>query len=204
MMGEPDVVHGAWTRRSASIDGGPQFETQHVVWLQAGTCYADIRVPFDPRADRRCFTGRSFWEGDAYRWTHHLDLDDGGAQGTPAADDVGLLHWDGAALIETGMFPTPSGAVAYEETWVRLAGDDGPWLALEGPDGCLVRVGDHALTVVDRRRSGGQFAACYRVLGADGWRIEASIGNADALPDPESTDDGWAVIHSAGRARVTR
>ncbi|MFI5040844.1 MAG: hypothetical protein ACHQNA_03170 [Acidimicrobiales bacterium] len=202
MTGEPDLVQGAWMRQAASIDGGPFFETQRVVWLQAGTCYADLRVPFHPAADRRCFTGRSFWDADAYRWTHHLDLESADGEASPAADDVGLLRWSDGALVETGMFPTPTGPVAYEEIWVRLPGDTGPWLALDGPDGCLVRVGDHAITVVDRRASGGTFAACYRILGADGWQIEMAIGGVDALPGPDAAVEGWSVIHSGGKARV--
>jgi hypothetical protein len=55
-------VHGAWMRRSAAIDDGPAFETQFVIWLQAGSCYADVRVPLHPAADERCFAGRSGWE----------------------------------------------------------------------------------------------------------------------------------------------
>jgi hypothetical protein len=202
MSGEPDLVHGAWMRRSASIDGGPHFETQLVVWLQAGTCYADLRVPFHPDADQRCFTGRSFWDGDGYRWTHHLDLEAANGVSSAAADDLGYLSWIDGALVETGVFPTPGGPVPYEEIWVRLPEGDGRWLAMERPDGCLVRVGDHAITVVDRRGAGGEFAACYRVLGRRGWGIEAAIGAADGLPGPDVIVDGWTVIHSGCRESV--
>jgi hypothetical protein len=199
---EPDLVQGAWTRRSASIDGGPHFETQLVVWLQVGTCYADLRVPLHPKADERCFTGRSFWEGDLYRWTHDLDLEAINGVSPPAADDVGELKWRTDALVETGAFPTASGSVPYEEVWVRLPGGENPWLAMEADGACLIRVGDHAITVVDHRHAGGEFAACYRVLGPDGWRTTAAIGPAATLPGPDESTSGWRVIHSGSRERA--
>jgi hypothetical protein len=195
MSGAPDIVHGAWARQSASIGGGPRFETQLVVWLQAGTCYADIRTPLHPDAAERCFTGRSFWDGDSYRWTHHLDLD----VGSPAADDFGDLRMEDGALIETGMFPTADGSVPYEEVWVPLARSTGPWLAMEAERGCLVRVGDHAITVLDERGTGGGFTACYRILGDDGWVVVATVGSdarADALPRPDDLPTDWRVIHT--------
>ena len=190
-MTEPDLVHGAWTRQSASIGGGPRFETQRVVWLQAGTCYADLRVPLHPAADTRCFTGRSGWDGERYRWTHHLDLE-GDA---PAADDVGDLGWEDGALVERGMWPTGAVAVAYEERWIPLPGPRMPYLALEAPGCSLVRVGDHALTVTDRRPDGGPFSACYRVLDGGHWQIVAAIGEGASLPDPNSAPSRWSVVH---------
>jgi hypothetical protein len=183
-------VHGAWVRRSVAIDGGEHFETQRVVWLQAGPCYADMRVPFHPAAVQRCFVGRSGWDGDRYRWTHWLDLE--GAD-SPAADDVGELNWEDGALIERGTFPTRDGAVPYEEVWVRAPGSDGPWQVYETADGCLVRVGDHAITAV----AGDGFAACYRTRRVDVWHEEFSIGRGAGLPAPDAVD--WPCVH-AGEA----
>ncbi len=151
-------VQGAWTRQSVSLDGGEAFETQYVYWLQAGDCYADVRVPFHPAGGTSCFAGRSGWEGDRFRWTHRLDL------GEPAGDDVGDLRWDGDRLIETGML----GAIAYEEVWVRLTGDGGESEVHEGTGECHVQVGDHAITIVDARPAGGTFGACYRGRGRQG------------------------------------
>jgi hypothetical protein len=181
----------AWGRRSVSVGGGPHFETQQVIWLQAGPCYADIRVGFHPAADERCFTGRSGWDGARYRWSHHLDLE----SSSPAADDVGDLTWEDGRLVERGLFPTGDGAVTYEEVWVRLPGDGGPSVSLEAGHACLVRVGDHAITVVDERLGGGEFRACYRVFGAGGWSVAAVIGDdAAGLPGPDILPD-WPVIH---------
>jgi len=197
---QPDLVHGAWTRRSASVGGGPHFETQLVVWVQSGTRYADIRVPFHPGAGERCFAGRSGWDGDRYRWTHAFELH---GFDVPPADEVADLTSERGALIERGTFPTDSGAVGYEEVWDRLPGADGTWQALESPYGCLVRVGDHAITVVDRRHEGGRFAACYRVRASTGWKIELAIGEASELPLPGGAAPGWRVVHTGETATVS-
>jgi hypothetical protein len=195
MSGAPDLVHGAWSRRSVSVSGSAHFETQQVIWLQAGTCYADIRVPFCPEAEEWCCAGRSGWDVEGYRWTRHLDL--GVVTGTPwaAPDDVGELVWEGDALLERGQWPTRNEPVPFEEVWVRLPGDCGPFLALADETACLLQVGDHAITVVDGRRDGGTFAAAYRVLGPTGWAEVACIGpNAVALPRPDDPPL-WPVIH---------
>lgn len=195
MNDQPDFVHGAWGRRSASVGGSEPFETQHVIWLQAGTCYADLRVPFTSPAATRCFTGRSGWEGKRYRWTHHLDLESVAGVAPDCADDVGDLSVEDGALIERGDFPTAEGPVPYEEAWVRLPGGCGPYLAMESPTAVLVQVGEHAITVVDARAGGGTFVAVYRTLGAAGWSAVATIGGeAEALPGPEDPPD-WAVVH---------
>ncbi|GAC1544146.1 MAG: hypothetical protein NVS3B12_32820 [Acidimicrobiales bacterium] len=204
-MSAADREQGAWTRRAVSVGDGPHFETQLVIWLQAGDRYADVRVPLHPAADERCFTGRSFWEGDRYRWTHVLDIETVSGVASPAADDVGDLFWDGPSLIERGLFPTVGGPLRYEEIWERLPGDAGPSAAFETPGACLVRVGDHAITVVDARSAGGAFTACYRVRcgdapdggGADEgtWRCVAAIGDdAIDLPDPDSVPAHWLAV----------
>jgi hypothetical protein len=186
----PDLVHGAWVRRAASVDDSPPFETQHVVWLQAGPSYADVRVPFHPAAATRCFTGRSGWVGDRYRWTHRLDLE---GSDSPAADDVGELTWEDGLLVERGMFPTAKGAVTYVEHWERVPGGIGLWEVQEAPGACLVRVGDHSITALDGPAG---FAACYRVLEDGVWRARLSIGETGSLPYPDDTP--WPVVY-AGR-----
>jgi hypothetical protein len=196
MRSEPDLVHGAWARRSASVDGSEHFETQHVIWLQAGTCYADLRVPFSAEADVVCFSGRSGWDVDGFRWRRRLDLCPVGG------DDVAELTWDGQAIVERGLFPTPDGPVPYEEVWVRLPSGCGDFLALEGPDACLVQVGDHAVTVVDGRTRGGAFAAVYRRREAGVWVVQTSIGAAaESLPGVDDPP-AWTVIHR-GTAAVS-
>jgi hypothetical protein len=188
---DPELVHGAWSRQSVRLVDGPPFETQHVVWIQSGTCFADVRVPFHPDAGERCFTGRSGWDADGYRWRHHVDF-----EGVcPFADDVGELDWDGDTLVERGLFPTPGGTVPYEERWVRLPGWRGTFLALEGDRACLVRCGSHAITVEDRRPMGGEFAAAYRRHDQCSWTTVVSIGPADDLPTPADPPSGWDLVH---------
>ena len=191
MNGEPDCVQGAWTRQSVAIDGGEPFETQRVVWIQAGVCYADVRVPFHPAATERCFTGRSGWDIDGYRWTHRVDLE----VLSPAGDDLGDLSWEDDTLIERGQFPTETGVVSYEERWVRLPDWRGPFLALEGDSTCMVRSGGHAITVADRRADGGAFVAIYRRLCDGEWPPVLTIGPADDLPSPADPPDSWHVVH---------
>ncbi len=186
-----DVVHGAWGRRWAAIDGGPRFETQHVVWVQCGTCYADLRVPFHPAAGERCFSGRSGWDADGYRWEHHLDLEEGG----PPGDDIGDLEWDGEVLVERGLFPTPDGLVPYEEGWAPLPCGRGAFVALEGDGACLVRSGAHAITVEDHRWRGGPFAAAYRRFAAGAWATVATVGPGEHLPTPACPPREWRVVH---------
>lgn len=187
-------LHGAWGRRWVTIGGGARFETQSVVWLQAGPCYADVRVPFHIAAESRCFTGRSRWDGDRFRWTHELDLE---GSDSPAADDTGRLTFVAGGVIERGEFPTAAGAVAYEEMWSEEPGGDGPWEAFVAPHACRVQVGAHAITVVDYRNWGKGFAASYWVRIADRWTARLAIGDSDSLPAPDaSLSPDWKLVGS--------
>ena len=194
MMTTPASLHGVWFRQWATIDGGVRFETQSVVWLQAGPRYADIRVPFHPAGVARCFAGRSGWDGDQYRWTHELDLE---GSDSPAGDDTGHLTFVDGGVIEHGLFPTVDGPLAYEEMWVPGRASDGPWAAFAAPDACLVRAGGHAITVGDFRRWGKGFAARYLVHDAGRWVTRLSIGDTGALPDPDtSLPPDWRLVGS--------
>jgi hypothetical protein len=183
-------VQGAWTRESVTVAGSDAFETQLVYWLQAGPCYADIRVPFHPGAAFRCFAGRGGWRGDSFLWTHRLDLEESNPE------DVGHLFWEQGRLVERGWF----GNLAYEEVWRRIDDEKGPFVAAEGPNGCLVRVGDHAVTVIDRRGSSSResFGACYRVLTLDGWETRVAIGDAAPLPSPAEIPTEWLPVELVG------
>jgi hypothetical protein len=177
-------VDGAWARKSVSIGGSEPFEMQRVCWLQAGSAFADLRVPFLPGAAFQCFAGRAGWDGDRFRWSHRLDLEAGGGE------DVGELAWDNGRLIERGWL----GDVRYEEVWERQGRDDGPSLAAEGPHACLVQAGRHSISVVDQRDRGGEFAACYRVLGAAGWHVRDGIGDTTSLPSPDAVPPAWRLL----------
>ena len=164
--------------------------------------------PCTRRHDERCFAGRSGWDGEGYRWTHHLDLE----PGSPAADDIGSLVWEADALVERGLFPTVEGSVRYEEFWIPLDESHGPYLAVESPHDVFVRVGAHAIGIADRRAEGGPFAAAYWRLGHDGWRIQSSIGDLAALPapddiTPDALPQGWHIMEqgiAAERGQTSR
>lgn len=189
MSGPRPVVHGTWVRRSASASGSEPFETQHAVWVQSGTCYADIRVPFVTGADMACFAGRSGWEGptgDRYRWTHHVDL------ALCDGDDAADLTWQDGTLVERGLLAGPGGMAPYVEVWVRAPGSDGAFLAMEAPSASLVVTGDHAATVVGTGRS---LVAAYRVRTAGDWRLALGLGDGAAeLPGPARLPD-WPIVH---------
>lgn len=118
-------AHGAWLRAGISRDGGPLRETEHVVWLQTGTLYADSRG----------FAGTTSYDGR--QLTFHHDV---GAPG----HDVGVLRAEGTRLIETGT--NPDGGT-FLEVWSPLPYAEGPagcWIAAGSQ---TVRVGSHVVHV---------------------------------------------------------
>ncbi|MFI5859973.1 hypothetical protein [Streptomyces sp. NPDC051546] len=118
-------LRGAWLRDGISRDGGPLRETEHVVWLQTGSLYADSRG----------FAGTTSYDGREI--TFHHDV---GAPG----HDVGILRPDGECLIETG---TNLDGSTFREVWSPLPAAQGPagcWLAAGTQ---TVRVGRHVVHV---------------------------------------------------------
>ncbi|MCM1965306.1 hypothetical protein [Streptomyces sp. G1] len=116
---------GAWLRAGISRDGGPLRETEHVVWLQTGSLYADSRG----------FAGTTSYDGRQITFHHHV--------GTPG-HDVGVLRPDGESLIETGANLDGS---TFLEVWSPLPRAQGPtgcWLAAGTQ---TVRVGSHVVHV---------------------------------------------------------
>jgi hypothetical protein len=201
----PDRFRGVWQRVSLSVDGGPWTEPAQVIWVQAGSIFGDIRLPFPGRADAHpamSFAGTLHWSDPVLSWDHKLDLyaepgddgDDGGIDGT----DIAQVSWHGAELVCAGVFPRGQRDVPYVEVWRRLAGSRGFSLAMIRHDrnGVVVQVGDHALTIVDDRSRGGEYRACYRSRRDDQWAVSLSIGDrADSLPvPPEPTDLSEATV----------
>lgn len=196
-MAIPERFRGAWQRVSLSLDGGPPAEPAVVIWLQADEAFADLRLPRNVRDTAHapaCFAGITTWDAPQLRWHHHLDLDRDG-EPVPedeeaeagATGDVGLVSWEGGDLVERGTFVIGGRPVPYVEVWRRLPRCEAPIVALASDDGWgrLVRAGDHAITVVDERAAGGDYRACYRTRGPDGWRVRLALGPAAAeLPVP--------------------
>lgn len=173
---------GAWRRRSVVVGDGPPFETQEVRYVQTSADYADLRVGLaDPTSDQASFAGTCTWNPPWAAWSHDLDLE------PTSRDDHALLtrSHDGA-LEERGTWRTAAGELAYTEVWQPLPGARGPVLALRGdrPLARLVRVGDHAIVVVDERAQGGEHRARYERFEGGRWWTEVSIGDAADLPSP--------------------
>lgn len=204
----PERFLGAWRRDSLELpsSGAGPFERQRVLWLQASSAFADVRVPIDeadtdPQAAPVSFAGVTTWDGSSLCWHRDLDLH----RVTEA--DEGAITWEGAAMIETGSFTFGGVKQAYREVWVR---DDPvvlPRLALRSTDGTarLVRVGDHAITVADERDGDGWYRACYRRRSGSGWTVAVALGEAATeLPQPPDLDDvpDGQTIRYGGRSWV--
>ena len=200
----PERFRGAWQRVSLSIDDGPWHEPARVVWVQAGSAFADLRLPLrTARAQHDrvvhlapephpslSFAGTTSWTEPYLSWNHRLDLyneagsDDG-------STDVAAVGWDHDRLVAAGTFERCGQRVGYVEVWEPLPGSDGAATALVRADGLglLVQAGDHAVTVIDDRSRGGWYRACYRTGGAArGWPVALALGSgSEALPGPPPT-----------------
>lgn len=194
----PDRFLGAWRRRSLALpeQGGVPFEKQQVLWLQAASAFADVRLPLDPadedpQAAPVSFAGVTTWDGTSLCWHRDLDLH----RVTEA--DEGVITWEGDAMIESGSFTFGGALQPYHEVWVR---DDPvvlPRLALHSTDRTarLIRVGVQAVTVADERDHGGWYRACQRHLGEQGWTVVMALGEAaERLPAPPEPDPGGLVV----------
>ena len=158
----PSDFVGAWERRSIALGDAPPSEPASVIWVQGSSAYADLRIPVDPAEPTECFAGHTTWAAPNLHWSHDLDL----AGGPAALADVGAVQWVDGDLVERGTFLVDGAEVPYVEVWHRLAGSDGPVLEeVEVGTSTRVVVGDHELSVVDRRAEGGGFSARYRRRG---------------------------------------
>ena len=193
----PNRLVGAWERESIAVNGGPPAEHQWVRYLQATRSYADLRLARDGGTGTMCFAGTTSWDParSLARWDHALDL-------APAGPDEGVLEWlSGGRVRERGTFAGPDGRVPYEEVWRRLPGGEGETAALrsDDPPARLVQVGAHRLIVVDRRATGGDFAARYETRTGTEWAPRLTLGDPTALPHPDAPC--WAVDEARPRHR---
>ena len=153
----PGPFIGSWRRVSCTI-GGEARDDADVLWLQAGVWYADLRIPHhDPGGPIEAFAGPASWSEPTFSWAHALDW-----IGTYPDDAGHLVPEDGneAVLIETGSFAVDGAEVPYVERWARSP-IRGPQLVATDATGTavVVRVGDHAIGLIDDRPQGGGFAA---------------------------------------------
>jgi hypothetical protein len=179
---------------------------ERALWLQAGSAYADLRVPVVHDGEVVCFGGTTEWDGRRLTWRHLLDRT--AWHGT----DVGLVSWRGGDLVETGVLTVDGRRRQYEEVWRRIgvAGDDGMVvLAGEADDGrltgLLVAVGGHAVALADHRPAGHFVAGSWRRRPGcrARWAAVDLVGGtaATALPAPPLGDPppiGATLMDSGG------
>jgi hypothetical protein len=153
----PTEFVGAWERRLLELNGMTAESPEAVIWVQGRSAFADLRTPVhDLTAVVTCFAGFTTWEPDRLHWCHEIDLADPG----PGAD-VGEVSWCGDELVERGTFWIDGRPAPYVEIWRRLPGSDGHVDEHRDASRVGVTTGRHQLTVVDRRRDGGEFRAEY-------------------------------------------
>jgi hypothetical protein len=188
--GIPARLTGGWIRHGISIDGGPVVEDALVWWLQAPSRHCDLRVPFSGTDGLMSFAGTTKWADPSLTWVPEIELN------PSIFTDTGVITWDGADLMETGHYYEGTRKIPYVERWVRLRDGEGELLALsyEGSSarGRLVRTGNHALTIVDARPGGGQFAATAWRLTDGAWGVHHCWPSDAVTPRPPLT-----VVRSA-------
>lgn len=119
----PEALVGAWHRRSVQFGDGPAEEHALVLWLQAESAFADLRIPFPgasgPFATIEAFAGTTDCDpatGEV-SWHHEVDR-----TGTFAGVDHATVVWsDPDTMIETGTMVGDGVAGTYREVWARVA-----------------------------------------------------------------------------------
>ncbi|MBC8123773.1 MAG: hypothetical protein H7Y22_18285 [Gemmatimonadaceae bacterium] len=167
---------GLWKRQSIQLGDCDPVETATVFWLQAGSYFADLRIPHDwpslgeghlqpqpvdallPFTRLMAFGGTTETTESRLLWTHQIDF-----QPRPGSVDEGSVFWEAGNLIEDGQCETPDGLQTYREVWVPEPLGSGNLLVLqldspdiEGgitshPRGLLVMVGEHFIHLYDDR-----------------------------------------------------
>ena len=151
-----EALRGLWERELITYYDGRTDSSKKILWMQARTIYADIRVPRAQPAFRssithdtltademvllsRCagFGGTIGLQGSTCEWVRSIDW-----QPFSGVDDVATLSLDGPDLIEDG------GACGGHQIWRRRSAVSCPSLGLllqdrtDGRSGVLVALDD--------------------------------------------------------------
>lgn len=201
--GVPAALVGIWRRESVTLAGaeglpvGP-FETSDVLWFQARSRYADLRIPrrvaavrTNPFVTAEAFGGRQRWRPPRLCFLHELDR-----CGT-LADDEGELAWEGEVLLEHGTFEFDGRRCTYLERWLRVTAPDPATEVreLRAADGTLtglaVRVAGEELLL---GRHHGVVSAARRRVETQDSRPLACLGDMQELRALATTS--WPCIES--------
>ncbi len=181
----PPNFTGLWKRKSIQIGDSEPYEDATVLWLQAKTYFADIRIPFNqpslPPGQSLLSLNRSellkFSEFKAFagtidaaeswiRWNRQIDF-----QPSPKRIDQGKVYFEDGNLIEVGEFLLSGSVQPYLEVWVPQPVDTSDYLVLEliqevnqvtqitQPRALAVAVGEHFVRVYDNRGYPAEFEA---------------------------------------------
>lgn len=193
----PPEATGLWRRREITLPDGRRDTTTRVLWLQAPSLFADLRVPADRPvvpgvrsfadysaadlkrlAEMQGFAGRFEIDGDFCRWRRELDFQPPG--GPP---DEAQFRIEGDILVETGIH------AAYEEIWVRETPPGAPLAAFRLVDGAgiLVVAGEHFLFAEDRRPALPAAPSLVALVETDG------VERLDMLIAHGRIGAGWRV-----------
>ena len=188
----PDRLVGIWTRQSVELSGAPSlphgaFERARVVWFQAPTRYADLRLPFAdplPLCAEEAFGGTLRWAEPLLHFNHAIDRSGG------LTDDVGELRFDAGVLFESGSFEFAGHTCSYVERWQRASARgahvevferfDGTRL-----DGLCIHIADETLLL---RCIGNEVTAAH----TRGRTLLRAVG--DPGEAPRSAEDGWLRV----------
>ena len=155
-----DTIQGHWVRRWIKAPGFKDYDTR-VHWIQAGTDYADVRIPLhrpDPKAatclaeltakELRAlaytegFAGHVTLQDDTLTWHREINW-----HGTPDGMDTGKISFNSEGeMIETGVLAD------YSELWVQNSDTvpSGIRFANDAYQGVLVMTGKVAVVGIGR------------------------------------------------------
>lgn len=188
----PERLVGIWTRQSVELSGRPAlprgaFERARVVWFQAPTRYADLRLPFAdplPLCAEEAFGGAVRWAEPQLYFDHAIDRAGG------IRDDVGEIRFDAGILFESGTFEFEGYTCSYVERWQRASARGAHvevFEHFEGDrlDGLCIHIADETLLLRETDRTVS--AAHHR-----GRTLLRAVG--DPGEAPRSADEGWRCV----------
>ena len=184
---------GVWSRTLLIDSAGNRDETSEVTWLQAGSCFVDLRRSAERPSfggiacvadmtgaqrewamSQQGFAGTLLAADGTFEWQRSIDLHPPGP-----APDAGRLRLGSGLLVETGLYAD------YTEHWTPQPGAREPAWAIQLRDkedrqALLIRVGDHfgwARGRLPGATPGTDFFDCEIALGRitrASWRITSS------------------------------